>query len=60
MKHTKKVPPRSARGPAKFPGIVGAAHALGVNRTHLYLVLSGKRTSARLLKRYHALNKAAA
>lgn len=38
--------------PIRFPGIVAAAQALGVSRVHLYLVLSGRRKSARLLERY--------
>lgn len=33
----------------RFPGICGAAKQLGVNRVHLYLVLSGQRESKRLL-----------
>lgn len=57
IKHTHKAARRS--GPAKFPGIAGDARTLGVSRTHLYLVLSGKRSSARLLKRYLKLRRAA-
>lgn len=39
----------------RFPGLIADADALGVHRTHLYLVLSGQRTSASLLQRYRAL-----
>lgn len=39
----------------RFPGLMNAAKALGVHRNHLYLVLSGQRTSHRLLARYHQL-----
>ena len=39
----------------KFPGLLNAALALGVHRNHLYLVLSGQRTSKSLLRRYRAL-----
>lgn len=39
----------------RFPGLIADAEALGVHRTHLYLVLSGQRTSASLLRRYRAL-----
>jgi len=39
----------------RFPGLLTAAQALGVHRNHLYLVLTGKRTSHRLLARYRAL-----
>ena len=31
-----------------------AAHSLGVHRNHLYMVLTGKRTSHSLTKRYNA------
>lgn len=41
-------------GPAHFPGIASDAKSLGVSRQHLYFVLTGKRTSARLLQRYQA------
>lgn len=57
-KHTNKPKPRS--GPAKYPGIAGDARTLGVSRTHLYLVLTGKRTSARLMQLYRKLHKEAA
>jgi hypothetical protein len=39
----------------RFPGLMAASAALGVNRTHLYKVLSNKRSSKRLLARYKAL-----
>jgi len=38
----------------RFPGLMTAAQTLGVHRNHLYLVLSGKRTSHSLLRRYNA------
>ena len=41
----------------KFFGICAAAEALGVHRIHLYLVLSGKRESRSLLRRYQQLTK---
>lgn len=47
----KEKPLRSVR----FPGLMAAAHTLGCHRNHLYLVLSGKRTSHRLLARYRQL-----
>jgi hypothetical protein len=37
-------------------GICAAAAELGVNRTHLWLVLSGRRQSRRLSERYAKLN----
>lgn len=57
-KHTPKAKPRS--GKARFPGIVEDAQALGVTRTHLFLVLTGKRPSARLKAAYEKLQKSAA
>lgn len=44
----------------RFPGIIRDAKRLNVSRIHLYLVLTGQRTSHRLLRRYQALNKPAA
>jgi hypothetical protein len=38
----------------RFRGLLRAAEALGVHRNHLYLVLSGRRKSRRLLARYEA------
>lgn len=46
---------RAPRPAIQFPGITHAAKRLKVTRIHLYLVLSGQRTSHRLLKRYEAL-----
>ena len=43
----------------RFPGLCNDAHALGVHRNHLYLVLAGKRVSADLMRRYRALKKEA-
>lgn len=57
-KHTPKAKPRT--GKAKFPGITADAKALGVTRPHLFLVLTGKRQSVRLLAAYKQLQKAAA
>ena len=54
---TKKPHPRSL--PPRFPGIVESARALGVSRDHLFKVLTGKRSSASLLERYRALQRAA-
>jgi hypothetical protein len=39
----------------KFRGICADAVALGVNRSHLYRVLSRERPGKSLLARYHAL-----
>jgi hypothetical protein len=38
----------------RFHGINAAARALGVERTHLYRVLAGKRESKRLMEEYRA------
>ena len=38
----------------RFPGLCTAAYDLKVHRNHLYLVLSGKRVSKRLMKKYQA------
>jgi hypothetical protein len=50
---------KARRKPAKrrvlFAGLLADARELGVNRNHLYLVLSGRRQSARLLTEYHKL-----
>jgi hypothetical protein len=43
------------RNPVRFPGIVRHARQMKVSRMHLYLVLTGQRTSHRLLRRYRAL-----
>lgn len=50
-------PPFNPR--TKFRGIGAAAKALGCNRNHLWLVLTGRRTSHSLLRRYHQLKEAA-
>lgn len=39
----------------RFEGIIADARRLGVDRTHLYRVLTGKRESKELLKRYISL-----
>jgi len=36
------------RGKTRYPGIVEAARALGVNRSHIYRVLEGERRSPRV------------
>lgn len=55
--HATAAPRQRAPRPAiLFPGITRAAKRLKVTRIHLYLVLSGQRTSHRLLKRYQALH----
>lgn len=46
---------RRSRGPTRFKGIGADARALGVSRTWLTAVLSGRGTSAPLLARYRAL-----
>lgn len=38
----------------RFPGLMTAAHTLGVHRNHLYQVLIGKRISHSLTRRYNA------
>lgn len=38
-------------------GIIAAAALLGCNRHHLRWVITGERTSPKLLARYHALKK---
>jgi hypothetical protein len=43
------------RGPNRFPGAVGHARILGVSYPHLWQVLSGRRTSRRLVERYRDL-----
>lgn len=40
----------------RFPGLLANAHALGVSRNHLYLVLTGKRQSDRLLTQLASLH----
>lgn len=58
MTKSKKPLPRS--GPARFPGITRDAKTLNVSRAHLYMVLTGARTSAALSRRYAKLHLAAA
>jgi len=53
----RDTPRKRIKNRAKFPGIVAAARALGVTRIHLYLVLSGKRESKSLRKRYRELKR---
>jgi len=54
----KSSSPRRARR-VRFAGIGEAAAALGVERTHLWRVLTGQRQSRSLLARYEALDKLA-
>lgn len=51
----QKAKPSKPRGPTRFPGITADAHSLGVDRVHLFRVLTGKRKSADLMTRYRAL-----
>lgn len=51
---------RPRRGATRFPGIVKDAARLGVNRIHLYLVLTGQRESRPLLRRYTELKRGGA
>src|SRR4051812_36036379 len=44
--------PKKPKRQVQFAGICKDAKALGVCREHLYRVLTGKRTSQSLLKRY--------
>jgi hypothetical protein len=46
------------RQPRRFPGIVHDSAVLGVERSHLYRVLAGKRTGVRLLAEYRQLKEA--
>ena len=46
---------KNTRRRTRFPRIGEAARDLGVDRTHLWRVLTGKRRSASLLRRYEAL-----
>ncbi len=41
----------------RYPNICEQAKALGVHRVHLYMVLSGRRESRRLMARYHDLTR---
>lgn len=40
-----------------FPGIVSDARRLGVSRMHLWAVLSGRRESMGLVRRYSAMKE---
>jgi len=42
--------PKGISGRPRFPGICEAAEALGVDRSHLYRVLTGERESRRLTR----------
>lgn len=62
MMHASKkkgTPKSSARAKTsgrrvRFPGLMTAARELGVERSHLYRVLSGQRESRRLMRQYRA------
>lgn len=41
----------------KYRGLVADAAMLGVHHNHLYMVLSGRRKSTSLLRRYRALKR---
>lgn len=43
--------------PHRFTGITYDARELGVSHPHLWMVLTGKRKSVALMKRYRALKK---
>lgn len=50
---------RRGKGAARrFPGITEAARRLGVDRSHLWRVLAGRRESASLSRRYRELEGA--
>lgn len=56
---TPKNQRKGRRAPrARIPGICEDAATLGVNRSHLYRVLTGRRQSRSLLERYAALQAA--
>lgn len=50
----------SAPQRVKYPNICADAEALGCSRVHLYLVLSGRRSSRSLRRRYAELQGGAA
>jgi hypothetical protein len=56
-RETRKTPTtaKPARGETRFPGIKRHAAALGVTRPHLWMVLTGERQSADLVRRYKEL-----
>jgi hypothetical protein len=60
MKRETQKTVRPKRKSTRFPGIVEHARTLRVSRVHLYLVLTGRRESRSLLRRYAALGKEAA
>ena len=49
---------KSPRGSSKYPGICKAALDLGVSRVHLWKVLTGRRESASLMRRWEEWNSA--
>lgn len=51
----QKAKPSKPRGPTRFPGITADATRLGVDRVHLFRVLTGERKSASLVARYREL-----
>jgi hypothetical protein len=54
-KQSRQTTAHRARGETRFPGIKRHAEALGISRPHLFMVLTGKRESARLITRYREL-----
>lgn len=46
---------KTSRREVRFPGIQRHSEALKVSREHLWQVLTGRRTSKRLLQRYREL-----
>ena len=55
---TRETKPKPSR--VKYVGIVSDARALGVSYPHLWQVLTGRRKSKSLMRRYHALKRKAA
>lgn len=54
--HTAKEQPVTRDEQGRRKGIFAAARDLGVTYTHLYLVLDGKRDSAKLKAAIHAIH----
>ncbi|MCL1920844.1 MAG: hypothetical protein FWG50_07170 [Kiritimatiellaeota bacterium] len=62
MKVKRKAKGKAGRkrgGVLAYPGIARHAEALGVERTHLWRVLTGRRESRSLISRYKAIIEAA-
>lgn len=54
-RNPKRQPAAARRAAPRFPGIAREAAALGVDRTHLWRVLTGRRESRSLLRRHAEL-----